>query len=54
MEGAITNPVAVGDAIDIELPPNLAEAFLKTVDSVGDAVAIRTNDDSTSWTWEDV
>lgn len=54
MEGAITNPVAVGDEIEVQMPANLADAFLKTVDGVGDSVAVRTGDDSTSWTWNEV
>lgn len=54
MEGATVNSIAVGDEIDAVMPPNLVEAFLSTVASVGSAVAVRTQDDSTSWTWSDV
>lgn len=54
MERATANQTAVGAAIDQTLSPNLAEAFLATVNEVGDAVAIRTGDDSVSWSWNDV
>jgi long-chain acyl-CoA synthetase len=54
MEQAAANQTAVGSAIDQTLHPNLAEAFLATVDEVGDAVAIRTGDESVSWTWSDL
>lgn len=54
MEQAAANQTAVGSPIDQTLHPNLAEAFLATVDEVGDAVAIRTGDESVSWTWSDL
>jgi long-chain acyl-CoA synthetase len=54
MERATANQTAVGAAIDQTLSPNLAEAFLATVSEVGDAVAIRTGDDSVAWTWNEV
>ncbi|MFM9044158.1 MAG: AMP-binding protein [bacterium] len=54
MERTTANQTAVGAAIDQTLSPNLAEAFLATVNEVGDAVAIRTGDDSVSWSWSDI
>lgn len=54
MEQASANPIAEGSAIAEPAFANLAEAFLGTVDAVGDAVAIRTGDDSVSWTWTDL
>jgi len=54
MEKATASQIAVGAEIEGVLSPNLAEAFLATANQISDAVAIRTGDDSVSWTWEEV
>ena len=46
--------IAVGSEIEEVLAPNLAAAFLATADQIADSVAIRTGDDSVSWTWAEV
>ena len=51
MGGSEANRQAVGEEIGDLEHLNLLAAFLATVDSVGESVAIRTSDDSVSWTW---
>lgn len=54
MEKATASQIAVGSEIERVLAPNLAEAFLATANQISDSVAIRTGDDSISWTWGEV